>query len=350
MPSCSRACRGSSSTTTPRTTPPATPTGSIRTPPRPARWSPSWRPARACRSTRRRGALAAALMAGIVMDTATFAHPNATPRTLAVVGRAGRGRGAAVRHLAPAVPLQARRPAAAVRPRPRPARDAPTTGAIVWSTPDRRRPRRDRRRAAPSRRASSTCSPQAEAAEVAILFKEAGASDADQRPDQAGRRRRDRPDRRGSVVAATPGRPARPSTRRSPTPGRRSSPRRAGSSPRWLADRGSLVARARARRHPRRRQAGRSDVARHRRARPPAGRHEARRPRRDARPVRVAACCRSSSGHATRVVEYHLGDRKALPGDGLLRGVVDDRRPRGRADPGRRPGADARGGRGRLAG
>ncbi|MEA2519689.1 MAG: bifunctional oligoribonuclease and phosphatase NrnA, partial [Chloroflexota bacterium] len=30
------------------------------------------------------GALAAGLMAGIVMDTATFAHPNATPRTLAV--------------------------------------------------------------------------------------------------------------------------------------------------------------------------------------------------------------------------------------------------------------------------
>jgi phosphoesterase RecJ-like protein len=30
------------------------------------------------------GALAATLMAGIVMDTATFAHPNATPRTLSV--------------------------------------------------------------------------------------------------------------------------------------------------------------------------------------------------------------------------------------------------------------------------
>ncbi len=30
------------------------------------------------------GDLAAALMAGVVMDTATFAHPNATPRTLAV--------------------------------------------------------------------------------------------------------------------------------------------------------------------------------------------------------------------------------------------------------------------------
>ena len=32
------------------------------------------------------GALATLLMAGIVMDTATFAHPNATPRTLAVSG------------------------------------------------------------------------------------------------------------------------------------------------------------------------------------------------------------------------------------------------------------------------
>src|SRR6266508_3126503 len=30
------------------------------------------------------GALATALMTGIVMDTATFAHPNATPRTLTV--------------------------------------------------------------------------------------------------------------------------------------------------------------------------------------------------------------------------------------------------------------------------
>jgi len=30
------------------------------------------------------GSLAAALLAGVVMDTATFAHPNATPRTLAV--------------------------------------------------------------------------------------------------------------------------------------------------------------------------------------------------------------------------------------------------------------------------
>ena len=58
----------------------ARPTGSTRTPPRPALLAV------------RLGlpldladrALADALMAGIVMDTATFAHPNATPRTLAV--------------------------------------------------------------------------------------------------------------------------------------------------------------------------------------------------------------------------------------------------------------------------
>ncbi len=37
-----------------------------------------------CHWTSRTGPLADALMAGIVMDTATFAHPNATPRTLAV--------------------------------------------------------------------------------------------------------------------------------------------------------------------------------------------------------------------------------------------------------------------------
>ena len=37
-------------------------------------------------------------------------------------------------------------------------------------------------------------------------------------------------------------------------------------------------------------------------------------------------------GRATRLVEYHLGDEKALPRDGLLRGDVHDGRPRWRAD------------------
>ena len=139
------------------------------------------------------GALAAGLMAGIVMDTATFAHPNATPRTLAVVGGARRGRRAAVGHLAPALPLEAGRPAAAVRPRPRPAR-APTTGASSGprcSTPTWPRPGR----LPPQSEGIIDLLAQADEAEVAILFKEAGAGDAHQRPDQARRGRRDGADR-----------------------------------------------------------------------------------------------------------------------------------------------------------
>src|SRR3990170_3429468 len=49
------------------------------------------------------GTLAAALLAGIVIDTATFQHPNATPRTLRVAAD---------------LPLQAERPAEALRPGP----------------------------------------------------------------------------------------------------------------------------------------------------------------------------------------------------------------------------------------
>ena len=83
-PSCSNGCRGSSSTTTRPTTPPARRTGSTR------------QAAATCEMVALLaarlgigldlgdGAMAAALMAGIVMDTATFAHPNATPRTLVV--------------------------------------------------------------------------------------------------------------------------------------------------------------------------------------------------------------------------------------------------------------------------
>ena len=81
---CSSACRGSSSTTTPPTTAAARPTGSTRTRPRPARWSRCSRPGSASRLTRRTAHWPTELMGGIVMDTATFAHPNATPRTLAV--------------------------------------------------------------------------------------------------------------------------------------------------------------------------------------------------------------------------------------------------------------------------
>ena len=68
------------------------------------------------------GAMATALMAGIVMDTATFAHPNATPRTLAVSAAlvdAGAPLSDLSRRL---LPLEARCAAPAVRPRPGPPR------------------------------------------------------------------------------------------------------------------------------------------------------------------------------------------------------------------------------------
>ena len=51
---------------------------------RPARWSHCSRHGSGLAAGAADGALATNLMAGIVMDTATFAHPNATPRTLAV--------------------------------------------------------------------------------------------------------------------------------------------------------------------------------------------------------------------------------------------------------------------------
>ena len=95
----------------------ATPTGSTRAPPRPARWSPCSPSGSGSRSTSGDGALADALMAGVVMDTATFAHPNATPADARGLRRAGRGRRTALGHLAPPLPDQARHPAPAVRPR-----------------------------------------------------------------------------------------------------------------------------------------------------------------------------------------------------------------------------------------
>ena len=82
------------------------------------------------------GALATALMAGIVMDTATFAHPNATPRTLAVSAALVEAGAPAVRHLAPALPHEARRAAPAVRPRARRASATSPDGRIIWSTLD----------------------------------------------------------------------------------------------------------------------------------------------------------------------------------------------------------------------
>ena len=119
----STSCRGSSSTITSRTRPPRPPTGSIRRRPRPARWSPSSRTACGVPLDAGGGGLAAALMAG---DRDGHGDLRPPQRHAADAGRLGgprRGRCAAVRDLAPALPQQAGRAAAPVRAGPRPPRE-----------------------------------------------------------------------------------------------------------------------------------------------------------------------------------------------------------------------------------
>ena len=159
-PSCSSACRASSSTTTPRTPP----TGEA-----------DWIDPRAAATCEMVALLAARLgvaarrpVDGGAGDGADGRHRHGhrdvrpSQRHAADarrVGRAGRGRRAAVRHLAPAVPLQARSPAPAVRAGPRPPRERRRRAA----SSGRRCSTRTSPRPAPSRRiprASSTCSPR----------------------------------------------------------------------------------------------------------------------------------------------------------------------------------------------
>lgn len=116
--------------------------------------------------------MAAALMAGIVMDTATFAHPNATPRTLAVSAalvEAGAPLSDISRRLYRTKPEGQLRLFGRVLERI----ESADGGRVVWST------LRDADHAATGTRASDSegiidLLAQAEAAEVAILFKEAG--------------------------------------------------------------------------------------------------------------------------------------------------------------------------------
>lgn len=118
------------------------------------------------------GALAASLMAGIVMDTATFAHPNATPRTLlvsAALVEAGAPLSDISRRLYRTKPDSQLRLFGRVLDRLESADD----GRIVWST-----------LLESDLDATGTSGPhsegiidllaQAEAADVAILFKEQG--------------------------------------------------------------------------------------------------------------------------------------------------------------------------------
>lgn len=118
------------------------------------------------------GALAADLMAGIVMDTATFAHPNATPRTLMVSAWLVAA-GAPLSHISQR--LYRSKPEAQLRlfGRILARLESADDGRVVWSSvteADYAETGADR---AHSEGLIDLLS-QAEAAEVAILFKEAG--------------------------------------------------------------------------------------------------------------------------------------------------------------------------------
>ena len=118
------------------------------------------------------GALAAALMAGVVMDTATFAHPNATPRTLVVAAalvEAGAPLSEISRRLYRTKPDAQLRLFGVVLDRLESADD----GRIVWSSLTEADIAATGAERAHSEGIIDLLS-QAEDAEVAILFKEAG--------------------------------------------------------------------------------------------------------------------------------------------------------------------------------
>jgi phosphoesterase RecJ-like protein len=118
------------------------------------------------------GALAAALLAGIVMDTATFAHPNTTPRTLAVAA-------ALLEHRAPLSEISRRlyrtKPTAQLRlfGRILGRLESAAGGRIVHSTVLAEDLLETQAEAAHSEGLIDLLS-QAEEAEVALLFKPAG--------------------------------------------------------------------------------------------------------------------------------------------------------------------------------
>lgn len=120
------------------------------------------------------GALAANLMAGIVMDTATFAHPNATPRTLAVAAAlvdAGAPLSDISRQLYRTKPEAQLRLFGRILDRLESADD----GRIVWSSLTDADVAATGATRAHSEGIIDLLS-QSDAAEVAILFKEAGAA------------------------------------------------------------------------------------------------------------------------------------------------------------------------------
>ena len=147
-------------------------TGSTRPPRRRARWSPCCCPRLGVPLDALDGAIAANLMAGVVIDTANFQHPNTTPRTLRVAS------GAAWR------PVRRCPTSRGGSTAPSPTRSCGCSGACWrgWRRPPTaarvvdaldRRPSPRRRRPGESEGLIDLLA-QSDTAEVAILFKDQG--------------------------------------------------------------------------------------------------------------------------------------------------------------------------------
>ena len=123
-------------------------------------------------------------MAGIVMDTATFAHPNATPRTLivsAALVEAGAPLSDISRRLYRTKPDAQLRLFGRVLDRLETADD----GRIVWSSLTEADYRRDRAPTARTRRASSTSCRRPRRPRSRSCSRRPARGDPDQRPDPA---------------------------------------------------------------------------------------------------------------------------------------------------------------------
>ena len=260
-------------------------------------------------------ALADALMAGIVMDTATFAHPNATPRTLAVSAAlvaAGAPLSDISRRLYRTKPDTQLRLFGRVLDR----LDTTPDRRVIWST--LRVADLVETGAIPAHSEGIIdLLAQSETAEVSMLLKEQeDGTTRLSRAHEARGRGRDRAHGHVGRWWACPGR-----RRHDPAAARRGACR---SWARWPSawPRRSAGEPPRPPRRPRRgagrRQALRTHLARRRGAGPPSLVHEARGPRRHARPVRGgrAAGVPGARDAPGRVPPH---GREALPRDGLLR-------------------------------
>ena len=278
------------------------------------------------------GTLAAALMAGIVMDTATFAHPNATPRTLAVSS-------ALVAAGAPLSDISRRlyrtKPDAQLRLFGRVLDRLQTSpdGRVVWSTlTNADYP------ATGSIRAHSEgiidLLAQSDTAEVAMLLKE-GEDDGTRLSVRTKPGGVDATVLTGTFGGGGHARAAGASAAAADRRGGHRGPRR-GRAPRG---RGQPVKRGD-------RSGGLDGVLVVEKPSGPTSHDVVGLVRRLSQTRRVghggtldpfaAGVLPVFLGRATRLVEYHLRRDEALPGDDLLRGHLDDGRHRRRADAGRR--------------